>query len=484
MKRVLLLATTTGYQIRSFGEAAEKLGVRLVFASDRCDQLDDPWWDQAIPVRFHDEARSVEAVESSRRCAGCAAVDGILAVGDRPTSWRRAWPQALGLPGNPPEAARASRNKLASRAALQRRGLPTPRFTPCRSTTTRSALAASRRYPAVVKPLALSGSRGVMRVDDAGGVRRGVRAAARASCGRADVRLERDAAHEQVARRVVHPGREFAVEGVLTDGVLRSLAIFDKPDPLDGPFFEETIYVTPSRAPRDVQQRDRRRGRARRRGARPAPRAGSRGVPRQGETTSAGLRARSRGAADRRAVLAGAAASALRRARRRRSRRCCCATRSARTSRRYVREPTASGVMMIPIPRRGIYRGVRRRRGGARGRRRRGRAHHREAGRAARAAAGGQQLSGIHLRARRDACRRGAGAARCARAAAVRDRAGDSGRGRERRSAELSPVAVTTSPAAARSRAAAPRPRRRRSPPCASRSAPAPPSARASGGTR
>src|SRR4029453_17600926 len=79
VRRVLLLATTTGYQIRSFGEAAEKLGVRLVFASDRCDQLDDTWSDHAIPVRFWDETHSLEAT-----LAACRAdpIHGIIAVGD------------------------------------------------------------------------------------------------------------------------------------------------------------------------------------------------------------------------------------------------------------------------------------------------------------------------------------------------------------------------------------------------------------------
>ncbi len=79
MTQVLLLATTTGYQIRSFGEAAASTGVRLVFASDRCDQLADPWWDGAIPVRFHDEARSLAAIG---RWWGDARPEGIIAVGD------------------------------------------------------------------------------------------------------------------------------------------------------------------------------------------------------------------------------------------------------------------------------------------------------------------------------------------------------------------------------------------------------------------
>src|SRR5262245_7680442 len=104
VKRVLLLATTTGYQIRSFGDAAARLGARLVFASDRCDRLDDPWWDQAIPVRFHDEVGSVEAV-----IAGCtnSTIDGVIAVGDRPAVLAASVARALNIAGNSPEAAAA-----------------------------------------------------------------------------------------------------------------------------------------------------------------------------------------------------------------------------------------------------------------------------------------------------------------------------------------------------------------------------------------
>jgi biotin carboxylase len=125
MKHVLLLAATTGYQIRAFGEAAETLGVRLIFASDRCDQIEDPWADHAIPVRFWDEAASVDAV-----VAACADTrpDGIVAVGDRPTVLAARVADAFGLPGNPPGAVRASRNKLASRRAFKSAGLLTPSF--------------------------------------------------------------------------------------------------------------------------------------------------------------------------------------------------------------------------------------------------------------------------------------------------------------------------------------------------------------------
>src|SRR6266542_2878659 len=100
MKRVLLLATTTGYQTRAFGEAAERLGVELAFATDRCHQLDDPWQDAAIPIRFYDEEASVATLLD----AACSRpIDGVIAVGDRPTVIAARVAAALGLPWHSPE---------------------------------------------------------------------------------------------------------------------------------------------------------------------------------------------------------------------------------------------------------------------------------------------------------------------------------------------------------------------------------------------
>src|SRR5436309_9167609 len=161
MSRILLLATTTGYQTRSFGEAAERLGVELVFATDRCDMIDDPWRDGAIPIRFHDEARSVAAILESARTRP---IDGILVAGDRPTVIGAHVALALGLPGHPPEAAAIARNKKMMRTQLRHAGLPSPWF--ISSTIDQDPASISHQplpYPCVVKPVALSGSRGVMR---------------------------------------------------------------------------------------------------------------------------------------------------------------------------------------------------------------------------------------------------------------------------------------------------------------------------------
>src|SRR6478672_2729777 len=110
--RVLVLATTTGYQTRAFGDAAERLGIELVFATDRCHMIEDPWRDQAIPIRFYDESAAVAAVLESARSRP---LDGILVVGDRPTVIGARLGESLGLPGHLPEAVAIAKNKQRTR---------------------------------------------------------------------------------------------------------------------------------------------------------------------------------------------------------------------------------------------------------------------------------------------------------------------------------------------------------------------------------
>jgi biotin carboxylase len=251
VKRVLLLATTTGYQIRSFGEAAQAVGAELMLATDRCDQLGDPWADRAIPVRFLDNEGLMSVA-----IAACVTQkpDAALAVGDQPTLLAARVNEALGLPGNPPGAAARSRNKLQARDAFRSAGLLTPAYQVFSLSDNSALLAGQTIYPAVLKPLALSGSRGVMRVNDPTEFVAAFERL-RALMTAPDIRLERDAAHDAALVESFVPGLEFAVEGVLTRENFQPFAIFDKPDPLDGPFFEETIYVTPSRQPASVQER-------------------------------------------------------------------------------------------------------------------------------------------------------------------------------------------------------------------------------------
>jgi predicted ATP-grasp superfamily ATP-dependent carboligase len=352
VKRVLLLATTTGYQIRSFGEAADRLGVRLVFASDRCDRLDDPWWDSAIPVKFHDMPSSIEAVVAAGRGQATEErLDGVIAVGDRPTALAAHVAAALGLRGNPPDAAATSRNKLATRRAFAAAGLLTPRFEVV--SISEASPYTSLPYPVVIKPLALSGSQGVIRADDDQSFATAIDRVSRLLRTTA-VSIERESAHGYALIETFIPGKEYAVEGVLTDGVLQVFTIFDKPDPLDGPFFEETIYLTPSTASADTQEAivGAIAESIRILGLRHGPVHAECRVNDQGiyvlEVAArpiGGLCSKAIRFAGQDGSLATLEEVLLRHA-------------LGESIERYRRINRATGVMMIPIPRRGVYRGV------------------------------------------------------------------------------------------------------------------------------
>jgi formate-dependent phosphoribosylglycinamide formyltransferase (GAR transformylase) len=250
VKKVLFLATTTGYQTRMFGAVAERLGVQLVFATDRCEHLEDPWADSAIAIRFHQETESVEAIV---RALSDDPPHGLLVVGDRAATIAALTARIMGLPGHPPEAAAAARDKHLTRERLRAAGLAVPWFMTLPDDAAPDEHAAGIPFPAVVKPLMLSGSRGVIRANTPGEFVDAFRRVQRLLRS-PDVRVMKDRAANKIQVESFIEGREYAVEGVLHHGELYTLALFDKPDLLDGPFFEETIYVTPSRAGEAVER--------------------------------------------------------------------------------------------------------------------------------------------------------------------------------------------------------------------------------------
>jgi len=229
-----------------FTEAAERLRVDLLFATDRCHLIEDPWRDGAIPIRFYDEETSVQAIVAA---AAARPIDGVVAVGDRPTVIAATAASALGLPWHSVEGAATSRNKLRTRERLRDAGLPVPWFTSFSIADAIADHSISQSpipilFPCVVKPVALSASRGVMRTDDAESLRAAVERL-RSLVDAPDIRAERDDAHQTALVEGFIPGGEYAIDAVMHRGTIVPIAIFDKPDPLDGPFFEETIYVTP-----------------------------------------------------------------------------------------------------------------------------------------------------------------------------------------------------------------------------------------------
>src|SRR6266567_4283243 len=248
-KRLLLFTAKLGYQTRSFEDPARQLGVQLVYVTDCCHQLENPWGDHAIPVHFESPEKAAYTVMESLRSQK---VSGILALGDRPAAAAAYAARGLGIEYNHPAAVEACRSKLRMREVFRDAGLRVPWFRSFPVTPTPDPSLAGVPFPCVLKPLSLSASQGVMRANN----REEFLAAAsflRRLLESAEIRATREPNLDQMLVEGYIPGKEVAVEGLLTDGALRALAIFDKPDPLEGPYFEETIYVTPSRLPESRQ---------------------------------------------------------------------------------------------------------------------------------------------------------------------------------------------------------------------------------------
>lgn len=254
-KRLLIVATTTGYQLKMFREAAQRLGADVSLATDRCHVLDDPWGDQAIPVRFESPQESAADAVQAR------SFDAVVAIGDRPAYLAALVAERLNLPFHPPQAVAAAINKFATRECFRKAGLLVPAYFKIRVDDDAETAAREVRYPCVLKPIALSTSRGVIRANNPQEFLCAFRRIGKLLKTPGIARLK-DPALDYIQVESFLPGREFALDGLVTDGRLQVLALFDKPDPLNGPYFQETIYVSPSREPRSVQEKIRKTAQA------------------------------------------------------------------------------------------------------------------------------------------------------------------------------------------------------------------------------
>ena len=248
MPSVVLLLPKAGYRNEDFLAAASRLGVQVLIASDFCHQLASHWETPQV-FKFRDAELAAEALAASARELRPAAVVGL---DDQTALVATLAAQRLGLPHNPVAAVASARDKQLSRTKLRDAGLPVPRFLIAERGDVSDGLLARAPYPCVVKPLVLAGSRGVMRADTPAELRTALQRLD-ALLRSPDVAQRRDPGLERVILEQFIPGPEVALEGLLVQGRLHVLALFDKPDPLDGPFFEETLYVTPSRHPADLQ---------------------------------------------------------------------------------------------------------------------------------------------------------------------------------------------------------------------------------------
>lgn len=249
MPRLLLLLPTTTYRAEAFLKAAQRLNLDVTVGAERGPALAEQQSSAVLALDFRRVEDSVrKVVELSRR----APIDAVIGVDDHTSVLAAYFSAALGLPHNSVASVSAASNKYRMRTLLRQQRVPAPHFTVFPIDSDPAAFAHQVAYPCVVKPLILSASCGVIRANDEQEFISAFRRVATLL-----LRLgmaEREDGGRQILVEDFVPGREAALEGLLTDGHLRVLALFDKPDPLDGPFFEETIYVTPSRLPARMQQ--------------------------------------------------------------------------------------------------------------------------------------------------------------------------------------------------------------------------------------
>lgn len=243
MPRLLLLLPTTTYRAKDFIQAACRLGVEVTVASEEDSSVSGLNPAGFLTLDFRDGRTAVrQVVEYTARHP----IDAVVPADDQVTHIAASICEALEIKHSPPEALERSRNKYSMRQALEAGGVASPGHELCRLDAMPTAVPVRIGFPCVVKPLALSGSQGVIRADDQATFQSAVKRTA------AIIEAQEDMPESDRGTLLVEeyiPGIEVALEGMLTDGSLAVVALFDKPDPLEGPFFEETIFVTPSRLP-------------------------------------------------------------------------------------------------------------------------------------------------------------------------------------------------------------------------------------------
>ncbi len=242
MPRILFLMPTQTYRAGLFLEAAQKLQIEAVVGSDQRQTLEAFTPGKSLKLNFYNlEHAKQKIVEFTKTYP----IDAILPVDDDTAVLAAAAAQVLSLPGNPPEAVQIAREKHRLREKLASAGLPTPKFQLFSTAGNPEAVSKRVDYPCVLKPVFLSASRGVIRANHAKEFVAAFKRITRLLNEPEVVKRGRTLAKKILVESYI-PGNEFVLEGILTDGRLKVLTIFDKPDPLEGPFFEETIYVTPS----------------------------------------------------------------------------------------------------------------------------------------------------------------------------------------------------------------------------------------------
>jgi biotin carboxylase len=250
MSRVMLVLPTETYRATAFLRAAGALGLEIVVASNEAPTLASLMDGHVLTLDLH------HLGDSARRAEAFAArwpIDAVVGVDESSVVTAAHIAERLGtLRRNPVDSVEMTRDKRLMRERLTAAGVRQPRFVATDVDPSDDVIDAAVRdvgLPCVVKPVDLAASRGVIRADTR---------AELASAVRRVGKLLRDICTDGTVSPLLIEayvdGVEVAIEGLVSEGALEVIALFDKPDPLTGPFFEETLYVTPSRLDESAQR--------------------------------------------------------------------------------------------------------------------------------------------------------------------------------------------------------------------------------------
>ena len=250
--RVLLLLPTRTYRATDFLDAALKLNVEVVVASEEPATTSNFSPRDSLVLDFQNPTAATETITEF---AEMHPITAIVGVDDDTTILATTASAVLGLPHNPVSSAKATRDKYLLRDTLEKNGVSVPIYRRFSIHDNVTEISTQVNYPCVIKPLSLSASRGVIRADNPTQFKEAFQ---RIITLLNNVKESRDTdtdsdRYQYLLVEDYIPGIEVALEGILVDGELRTLAFFDKPDPLAGPFFEETLYITPSRLSKEIQ---------------------------------------------------------------------------------------------------------------------------------------------------------------------------------------------------------------------------------------
>ena len=239
-KRVLIIAPHSSYRTAAYIQAAQHLNIDVLIASEGKHSIVSDFA-KGLHIQFADQDAAFQTIVQAAEAKPFA---GVMGTDDSSLELASRVARHFGLSHNPPSSVRLAGRKDLARDCLSQAQVRVPAFKHIFLDHAVNNQIADINFPVVVKPMALSGSRGVIRADNTEDLRQALERVKKLLI--TETQLEPEL-RDQVLLEQYIPGQEVAVEGMLHQGELQILTVFDKPDPLEGPFFEETYYITPSR---------------------------------------------------------------------------------------------------------------------------------------------------------------------------------------------------------------------------------------------